>query len=136
MRQVMLLVFVASLLSLARERAQIPTILKNLSGNAYPLITDSPFGQLDKNLRKGVASYVPQLAPQIVVLVTPTQYEGPVEEALKNTNRIAKRYYLAYHGPENSLRKGSQATLSIEGKEFQQYFTSNEEFTEIKELHA
>lgn len=134
MRQVMLLVFVSSLLALARERSQIPTILKNLSGNEYPLITDSPFGQLDKNLRSGVASYVPQLAPQIVILVTPTQYEGPVEEALRKTNRTAKRYYLAYHGPQNSLSKGANATLKIEGNEYQQYFASDEEFTEIKEL--
>lgn len=134
MRQVMLLVFVSSLLALARKRSEIPTILKNLSGNEYPLVTDSPFGQLDKNLRKGVASFVPRLAPQVIVLVTPTQYEGPVEEAFKKTSKVAKRYYLAYHGPEKSLRQAANATLTIEGKEYQQYFSSNEEFTEIKEL--
>lgn len=134
MRQVKQLVFISSLLDLARKRSEIPTIIRGLSGSEYPLVTDSPFGQLDKNLRRGVAGYLPQLAPQVVVLVTPTQYEGSVEEALRRTGSIGSRYYLVYHGPENILNRGSHAKLFVEGKEYQQFFASDEESTEIKEL--
>lgn len=132
-RQVKLLVFIASLLSLAKRRSEIPTILRGLSGSEYPLVTDAPFGNISV-FREGISRWVPNLAPQVTILLTPSQYDGDVEKALRETGRVAKRYYLAYHGPENSLRQGTNATLTVEGKEYQQYFSSDEEFTEIKEL--
>lgn len=130
-RQVTSLVFIASLLSLARRRSEIPTILKGLSGNEYPLVTDSPFGQLSI-FRAGVAKWVPNLAPQVVLLVSPKQFDGDVAEALRETGRIGKRYYLAYYGP--SMPEWAQPQLIIDGQPIQQYFPSDEEFTEIREL--
>ena len=130
-RQVTSLVFIASLLSLARRRSEIPTILKGLSGNEYPLVTDSPFGALSI-FRWGVAKWVPDLAPQVVLLVSPKQFDGDVAEALRETGRIGKRYYLTYHGP--SMPERAQPQLVVDGQTVQQYFQSNEEFTEIREL--
>jgi DNA sulfur modification protein DndD len=130
-RQVTSLVFIASLLSLARRRSEIPTILKGLSGSEYPLVTDSPFGQLSI-FRYGVAKWVPDLAPQVVLLVSPKQFDGDVEDALRETGRIGKRYYLAYHGP--SMPDRAQPQLIVDGQTVQQYFQSHEEFTEIREL--
>ena len=132
-RQVKLLVFIASLLALAKRRSEIPTILKGTAGSEYPLVTDAPFGNISV-FREGISRWVPNLAPQVTILLTPSQYDGDVEKALRETGRVAKRYYLAYHGPENTLRQGANAYLTVEGKEYQQYFTSDEEFTEIKEL--
>jgi len=132
-RQVKLLVFIASLLSLAKRRSEIPTILRGLSGSEYPLVTDAPFGNISV-FREGISRWVPNLAPQVSILLTPSQYDGDVEKALRETGRVAKRYYLAYHGPENTLRQGANATLTVEGKDYQQYFSGNEEFTEIKEI--
>lgn len=132
-RQVKLLVFIASLLSLAKRRSEIPTILRGLSGSEYPLVTDAPFGNISV-FREGITRWVPNLAPQVTILLTPSQYDGDVEKALRETERVAKRYYLAYHGPENTLRQGANAYLTVEGKEYQQYFKADEEFTEIKEL--
>lgn len=130
-RQVTSLVFIASLLALARRRSEIPTILKGLSGNEYPLVTDSPFGQLSI-FRSGVAKWVPNLAPQVVLLVSPKQFDGDVADALRETGRIGKRYYLAYHGP--SMPDRAQPQLVVDGQTVQQYFESTEEFTEIREL--
>lgn len=130
-RQVTSLVFIASLLSLARRRSEIPTILKGLSGSEYPLVTDSPFGQLSI-FRWGVAKWVPDLAPQVVLLVSPKQFDGDVADALRETGRIGRRYYLAYHGP--SMPDRAQPQLVVDGQTVQQYFQSNEEFTEIREL--
>jgi len=132
-RQVKLLVFIASLLALAKRRSEIPTILKGTAGSEYPLVTDAPFGNISV-FREGISRWVPNLAPQVTILLTPSQYDGDVEKALRETGRVAKRYYLAYHGPENTLRQGANAYLTVEGKEYQQYFKANEEFTEIKEL--
>ena len=130
-RQVTSLVFIASLLALARKRAEIPTILKGLSGSEYPLVTDSPFGSLSI-FRYGVAKWVPDLAPQVVLLVSPGQFDGNVADALRETGRIGKRYYLAYHGP--AIPDRAQPQLIVDGQTVQQYFQSEEEFTEIKEF--
>lgn len=132
-RQVKLLVFIASLLALARRRSEIPTILRGLSGSEFPLVTDAPFGNISV-FRAGISRWVPNLAPQVTILLTPGQYDGSVENSLRETGRVAKRYYLAYHGPENSLREGADKFLTVEGKQYQQYFEADEEFTEIKEL--
>ena len=130
-RQVTSLVFIASLLALARKRSEIPTILKGLSGNEYPLVTDSPFGSLSI-FRYGVAKWVPDLAPQVVLLVSPRQFDGDVADALRETGRIGRRYYLVYHGP--SIPDRAQPQLVVDGQTVQQYFQSEEEFTEIKEF--
>lgn len=130
-RQVTSLVFIASLLSLARRRSEIPTILRGLSGSEYPLVTDSPFGQLSM-FRRGIAKWVPDLAPQVVLLVSPKQFDGDVADALRETGRIGKQYYLAYHGP--SVPDRAQPALVVDGQTVPQYFQSDEEFTEIREL--
>jgi DNA sulfur modification protein DndD len=132
-RQVTSLVFIASLLALARRRSKIPTILSGLSGNEYPLVTDSPFGSLSI-FRWGVAKWVPDLAPQVVLLVSPKQFDGDVAEALRETGRVGRRYYLTYHGP--SIPERAQPKLVVDGVMVQQYFQSEEEFTEIKEFES
>jgi DNA sulfur modification protein DndD len=131
-RQVTSLVFIASLVSLARRRAEIPTILKGLSGSEYPMVMDSPFGQLSLQFREGVAKWIPGLAPQVVIFASSTQYEGPVAEVLRKARRVGKRYYLCYHGPK--LAVNARSELALEGKLLEQYVEAKEEHTEIREV--
>jgi DNA sulfur modification protein DndD len=131
-RTVTSLVFIASLVALAKKRSEIPTILKDLSGSAYPVAIDSPFGSLSI-FRRGVARYIPELAPQVLLLVSPEQYNGQVETSLNESGRVGKRYYLAYHGPTMPDRANPE--LVINGESIQQYFRNDsEEFTEIRSL--
>jgi len=133
-RQVTSLVFIASLVSLARRRGEIPTIIKGLTGAEYPMVMDSPFGQLSTRFREGVARWVPDLAPQVVIFASSTQYEGAVANVLRQSKRIGKRYYLSYHGPH--LQPDARQELIIEGRHLEQYFESPEEYTEIIEVDA
>lgn len=134
-RQITSLVFIASLVSAAQERAEIPTILRGLSGAAYPMVMDSPFGQLSTRFRKGIAEIVPFLAPQVVLFASSEQYfgmTGAVSEQLENSQRIGKRYYLTYHAPTHS--KDASDELVIGNQRLQQYFQADEECTEIREI--
>lgn len=131
-RQITSLVFIASLVSLARRRAEIPTILRGLSGSEYPMVMDSPFGQLSHQFREGVARWIPNLSPQVVIFASSTQYEGPVAEVLKQSRRVGKRYYLCYHGPK--LAANARRELIVDGKHLEQYFEADEEQTEIREI--
>lgn len=131
-RTVTSLVFIASLVALAKRRSEIPTILRDLAGSAYPVAIDSPFGSLSI-FRDGVARNIPELAPQVLLLVSPEQYNGQVERALNETGRVGKRYYLAYHGP--TMPERANPELVVNGRAIQQYFPDkNEEYTAIKEL--
>lgn len=129
-RTVTSLVFIASLVALANRRSEIPTILRDLAGSAFPVAIDSPFGSLSI-FRHGVARYIPELAPQVLLLVSPEQYNGQVESALNESGRVGKRYYLTYHGRVKPERANPE--LVVNGHSIQQYFPSDfGEFTEIR----
>lgn len=131
-RTVTSLVFIASLVSLAKRRSEIPTILRDLAGSAFPIAIDSPFGSLSI-FREGVAKYIPELAPQVILFVSPKQYDGEVEAVLSSSGRIGKRYYLTYYGPSMPEKAGPD--LIVEGQKIQQYFPlETDEYTEIVSL--
>jgi DNA sulfur modification protein DndD len=50
---------------------------------------------LDENSRRHIAKTIPQLANQLIVLVTKTQWRGEVEAEM--TERIGKEYVLTYY---------------------------------------
>ncbi|ABQ26658.1 AAA family ATPase [Geotalea uraniireducens] len=131
-RTVTSLVFIASLVALAKRRSEIPTILRDLAGSTFPIAIDSPFGSLSI-FREGVAKYIPELAPQVVLFVSPKQYDGEVEAVLSSSGRIGKRYYLTYYGP--TMPEKAAPELIVEGQKIQQYFPlETDEYTEIVPL--
>ena len=131
-RTVAALVFIASLLALAKERENIETVVKELKSTSYPLVIDSPFGQLS-TFRAGIARQLPHLAPQVIIFVSPSQFRGSVEETLKKSQKIGKQYYLHYHGPD--LPDTSEKELLINDMSIQQYTKLDEgEYTKIEEL--
>jgi DNA sulfur modification protein DndD len=132
LRQSLSLAFVGSLVSLAAKRAEIPTILRGLSGAVYPVVMDSPFGSLDLSYREGVAKMLPALANQVVAFVSSSQYNGPVEQVFSKGGLVGKRYYLVYHGPK--LPAEARQQLKIEGQTVRLYEQSAEEFTVIKAI--
>jgi DNA sulfur modification protein DndD len=128
----MSLVFIASLVALAQKRNQIPTILKDLHGGDYPLVMDSPFGQLGDEFRAAIARHVPTLAPQVIVMVSSSQYKGDVERELGHSHRVGRRYILRYHAP--SKRDDARESIKLAGKELQIYMKDETEHTQILEV--
>lgn len=130
-RQVMSLVFISSLVAMAQRRNEIPSIMKDLQGGDYPLVMDSPFGQLGEEFRSAIAKNVPQLAPQAIVLVSSSQYRGEVERELGSSKRIGRRYVLRYHAP--SKREDAAGTITLGGETFDIYQKDETEHTEVVE---
>jgi DNA sulfur modification protein DndD len=91
----------------------------------------APFGSLDGLNRHQVATHLPEIADQVILLVTRTQWEGEVEKALDG--RIGGEYVLSYSTPkpdarEDALvRKGT--TYSLVKKTASEY-----ESTEVVEV--
>jgi len=133
-RQVMSLVFIASLVALAKRRNEIPTILRDLQGGNFPLVMDSPFGQLGEEFRSAVARHIPELTPQLIILVSSTQYKGDVERELGKSDRIGRRYVLRYHAP--TKRADANKTITIAGRELTIFQEDETEHTKITEVES
>jgi DNA sulfur modification protein DndD len=133
-RQITSLVFIGSLIALARQRSEYKSIIAGVSGSVYPLVMDSPFGQLGNHFTRGIARLLPALSSQVIILVTSKQYKGPVEEELKSSGRVGKRYMLTYQAP--TLKEEAADELIVGSNRYQQYLRSEEEMTNINSIEA
>ena len=107
-KQVLALSFVASLVKKLndnyKEASERPQAMAGLpSGSQHPLIMDSPFGSLEDDYREKVARWLPNLANQVVIMVSKTQWRNEVERTVES--RIGKQYILELHtSKENAGR--------------------------------
>ncbi|HHZ19158.1 MAG TPA: AAA family ATPase [Firmicutes bacterium] len=111
-RQVTSLAFVGAIVDVAREQTEDKSFIE--FGGEYPIVLDSPFGQLDEDHRKRTALCLPSLSNQVIVMVSGSQWKGPVEEEMKaNIGRI---YHLAYHDPKENPAVKFEYTEIQEGE--------------------
>jgi DNA sulfur modification protein DndD len=87
--------FIASIVSLAKE--QYKKGGEFFRGGLYPIVMDSPFGSVSV-YRELIARHIPELADQIILLVSPAQWEGDVQKEM--ASRIGKQATLIYHSPK------------------------------------
>jgi DNA sulfur modification protein DndD len=104
-KQVLSLAFVSSLVKKAKDLAEESSTSATalFTGGEYPLVMDSPFGSLEKDYRRQVADWVPKLAPQIIVIVSETQWRKEVEEEI--TPSIGEELILECHTPKHKSKK-------------------------------
>lgn len=93
-RQISSLAFIGSLVSIAKERHEDDSENRYFSGGIYPIVMDSPFGALDKSYRREIGQIIPVLANQVIVMVTDSQWEGPVENEMSHI--VGQEYTLEY----------------------------------------
>lgn len=102
--QITSLAFIGAIVDLTREykdREKGHALDEDLKlGNIFPLVMDSPFGALDADHRSRVATNLPKLSDQIVVIVSTSQWRGEVDEAINH--RIGKSYKLLNHTNEGT----------------------------------
>jgi DNA sulfur modification protein DndD len=95
---------------------------------------DSPFGQLGQEFRAAVARHIPELAPQLVILVSSTQYAGDVERELGHSDRVGRRYILRYHA--STKRDDANDKVTIAGREFTIFQKDETEHTQLLEVES
>lgn len=110
-KQVTSLSFISSIISLAKEKHSQKTVF--FQGGLYPLVMDSPFGALDDDYREKVAAKVSELAEQVIMFVSNSQWKGKVKEAC--SDKVGKSYQLIYHIPDLSKDKVSEYEIQSEG---------------------
>ncbi len=102
-KQVLSLAFVGALGAKARQTAEKAKGTGSLfRGGLYPLVIDSAFGSLEVEYRRDVAKWIRTLSPQIILLVSETQWRREVEEELQPF--IGKEWVLKCETRKNRSR--------------------------------
>ncbi|MGO6926119.1 AAA family ATPase [Rhizobium ruizarguesonis] len=86
-----------------------------LPGTVAPLVVDSPFGHLDPLYRRGVAEFLPDLASQVILLVSTSQASDVVMATL--ADKIDNQYLLTRHNRGDGAGKQPEV-LSIAGNSY------------------
>ena len=97
-RQITSLSFIGTLVKIAKEQKENKNNDLSFQGGIYPIVMDSPFGALDIDHRRRIASGIPLLAKQIVLMASDSQWEGEVSKQMKPN--VGKEYKLNYFDPE------------------------------------
>ncbi|MFN6479157.1 AAA family ATPase [Nostoc sp. DedQUE07] len=129
--QILSLSFIASIIDKVREWSEKRKMMMIPDSSTFPIVMDSPFGSLDENSRRHIAKTIPQLANQLIVLVTKTQWRGEVEAEM--TDRIGREYVLTYYSSKPDCE---QDYIELGGERYPLVKQSPNEFeyTEIMEV--
>lgn len=129
--QLLGLSFTAALVEFAKNRERAEDY-KLLPGTIAPLVLDSPFGQLDPDYRQTTAEYIPEMAHQVVLLLSKSQGSPEVLEEL--SDRIGAEFLLVRHNRETAGARKPE-TRVLKGKEYRTaVFDSQFDGTEVVEV--
>ena len=123
-KQVTSLSFISSIISLAKERHSNEKN-KMFKGGLYPLVMDSPFGALDDDYRFKVAGKIAELADQVIIFVSNSQWNGNVKSACESN--VGSCFKLVHYS-------NSEAAKNAEHSEFLKYAEGTGEYSEIEEV--
>lgn len=87
--QITSLSFIGALVSYARDNKNLGAV-SEFSGDDYPIVMDSPFGNLDESHTENVARNIGKLASQVIIIVSKKQWNGHVEENI--ISQVARKY--------------------------------------------
>ncbi len=99
--QILSLSFIGGIIDRVRQWSEGNSLV-GYDSSTFPIVMDSPFGSLDQIYRRQVATAIPQLANQLIILVTKTQWQGEVEQATKSL--IGQEYVLTYYSPKQNCK--------------------------------
>ena len=88
--QITSLSFIGALVNYARNKRNKNILISEFTGGDYPIVMDSPFGNLDETHTANVASNIGKLASQIIIVVSDKQWSKEVEENI--THQVGKMY--------------------------------------------
>lgn len=126
--QILSLSFIGGIVDRVRQWSATKTLMAPDS-STFPIVMDSPFGSLDEVYRRRVAAIIPQIAHQLVVLVTQTQWRGEV--AAEMTASVGKQYVIVYHSPKSDCE---ETEITLGKVTYPLVRRSNAEYSEIVEI--
>jgi len=125
--QILSLSFIGGIIDRVKQWSEVNSLV-GYDSSTFPIVMDSPFGSLDRIYRRQVAKAIPQLANQLIVLVTKTQWQGEVERETKPS--IGAEYVLTYYSPKQNC---DPDYIKLKNKNYHlvESSSSNFEYTKI-----
>lgn len=125
--QILSLSFIGAIIDRVRQWSQRNTLV-GYDSSTFPIVMDSPFGSLDQIYRRQVAKTIPELANQLVIFATKTQWRGEVQTETKS--RIGQEYVLTYYSPKTDCELD---WLDLEQQNYSlvRHSLNNFEYTEV-----
>lgn len=131
--QVLCLSFIAGFVDLTKEwSAKNQNNIVGPENTEYPIVMDSPFGALDETNRRHVTEHINQVADQVVMMVSSTQWKGEVSGASRG--KIGMSYVFTYHTPKEDLEDNISTELNGQIYDLVRKSSNNFEYTEIIEV--
>jgi DNA sulfur modification protein DndD len=109
--QILSLSFIGAIIEQARAFTLQQERLPGPDNSEFPIVLDSPFGNLDPIYRRHIATQIPILANQVIIMVSKSQWKDEVENA--TSLKIGKEYVLEYFSPKHNAE---EAILERKGK--------------------
>ena len=125
--QILSLSFIGGIIDRVRQWSQRNTLV-GYDSSTFPIVMDSPFGSLDQIYRQQVAKAIPELANQLVIFATKTQWRGEVQTETKS--RIGREYVLTYYSPKMDCQP-DWLDLKQQNYSLVRHSLNNFEYTEI-----
>lgn len=112
--QLLSLAFVGALAELCQEKAGEKTggSLMGQVGGQYPIVMDAAFGNLDNRYKEAVASALPSMASQVIVLTSQSQAAGVVADTLRSA--VGAEYVITVHSTKDDIGE----TITLNGIEY------------------
>jgi DNA sulfur modification protein DndD len=108
-RQITSISFIGSLVDIAREHMKESSNDLFYTGGIYPIVMDSPFGALDPDHKKRIATGIPSLAKQVIVMATDSQWQDEVNDSMRN--KVGEEYFLNNFDPNLDENIENEFTL-------------------------
>ena len=87
-----------------------------LPGTEAPLVLDAPFGQLDSVYKQATAEFLPNMARQVIIMVSSSQGTKDVMEVFKG--KVSNEYVLIYHSKESQGERKTEM-ININGQDIE-----------------
>jgi DNA sulfur modification protein DndD len=124
--------FVSSIISKVREWSKQNDAI-NLGSGIFPIVMDSPFSKLDTEYKKRIATAIPQLADQLVLITNKAHWVNEVEQEMNEY--IGKHYVLTYFSPKPDYNDDSSISLYDRSYPLVKRSPNDWEYTEIIEVN-
>ena len=107
--QMLSLSFIGCLLDLAKKLPESNLVKNynlNFGGGIYPLVIDSPFGQIDDHYRPKIIEAETNLAPQLILFVSNSQWGDEIDKKVRPY--IFSEYLIKYRKPKENWNNNDE----------------------------
>jgi DNA sulfur modification protein DndD len=130
--QILALCFIGSIIEIQKERSEGTDFELNVG--EYPIVLDSPYGVLGHNYRLKICQYMPEIAQQLICMVSDSQFQTVAKDAM--LDRVGKAYLLVQHSQHigSAEKKLGYVELNDEKYSFFERTELDYDWTTIVEL--